>query len=159
MKAPTAIPGITRFKVCALSLAVITSPISASAQRTVRESFQPYNLICQLSGELGQQRLVFHVEDVAFKLLYLPTVMLGGKALSVDVFDSNSVKGSLDDGVPGFGPKIVSAEFDIDRNTGTLSAHFHEGWQVLPATPSYPASRFRLNYAASGTCSKAAQVF
>lgn len=150
---------VTWFRVGVLCLALVAPPVSVSAQRAVRESFQPYNLICQLSGELGQQRLIFHIEDVALKLLYLPTVTLGGKPLSIDVFDNNSMKGSLDGGVPGLGPKIVTAEFDIDRNTGALSARFHEGWQVLSATPSYPASRFRLDYAASGTCSKAAQVF
>ena len=143
----------------ALCLVVVVTSFPALAQRWFRESFDPYNLVCQISGELGAMRLMFHVEDVTAKLIYFPTITLGGKPLAVESFDSNNVKGTLEGGVPGLDPRISTADFRIDRNTGAIDAHFYETWQTTPATATLPPVRFRLTHTASGTCIKAAQVF
>ena len=138
---------------------LLSTPGSALAQREYREAFPPYNLTCQLSGELGPQRLLFHVEDVQLKMLFLPTVTLEGKALDVQTFDRNEVKGSLAGGVPGLASSIESADFTLDRNTGTIAARYHGPWQTASTEVGSKPLRFRLDYAASGRCDKAPQVF
>ncbi len=146
--------------ICTLSpCLLLATPDSAAAQRNFRETFVPYNLVCQLSGEMGRQRITFHIEDVHFKMLYLPSVILGSKMLDVETFDANTVKGSMKGGVPGLDPNIDRAEFNIDRNTGEITASYDGPQQAVPAKPGVPPYSFSLHYSATGTCTKAPQVF
>jgi len=120
--------------ICTLSpCLLLATPDSAAAQRNFRETFVPYNLVCQLSGEMGRQRITFHIEDVHFKMLYLPSVILGSKMLDVETFDANTVKGSMKGGVPGLDPNIDRAEFNIDRNTGEITASYRS--RQCPPSP------------------------
>jgi hypothetical protein len=144
---------ILRSLACCLIL--FAFPVAASAQRTFRDGFEPYNLVCDVSGELGTQRFTLHVEDVQFKLLFLPTLTNNGQPLNVETFDDNSIIAALDVNGNTAHPEIKSIYFDIDRNTGSVSIKYREEHHVDQKT----GVSWSLTHEAKGNCRKAARAF
>ena len=142
--------------VCLIATTMAIAPLAtkpADAQRTFRDKFKPYNLVCLLDGDLGTQRLMFHVEDVTFALLYLPIITLSGKELDVQVFDSSEVRAAIKDGLPGQ-EGVARGEFVIDRNTGAISATYR-GAQSVTST----GVGWHRIWSAKGRCEKQDPAF
>jgi len=147
-------PVLARLAALSFCFQLFSFPSETFAQRTFRESFMPYNLICDTSGEVGTYRYVLHIEDTTWKLINLPTIKIGSQDLTVDEFDANVVKAYIDGNFPEHPEYIKSVYIEIDRNTGELKVTYRETTQVTSN-----GLKFWFTHSSHGLCSKRAQAF
>jgi len=121
-----------RYYVLALSVACIGAACTASAGEWSRPD--SYNLVCNVTGDLGQKHLVFRVKPARFPLIdstpQLSLVTDTEQAITVQQADATTLRAKMAGPLPGWPVGTSTMAIKLNRNTGEIRVGFYPAdWQ------------------------------
>jgi len=126
---------LVKYCILIVSIGCIAAASTASADEWGRPD--PYNLICNINGDLGPQRLVFRVKPPRFPLIdstpRLSLVTDSEQAITVEQVGGTTLRAKMIGPVPGWPDGTSTMAITLNRNTGEIKIKFYPAdWQETP---------------------------